>query len=452
MSSRTRPRIADRPPPGPFRSTFWRSPLRGPWLTSLLGLILLVGIGALFVTGLISYAAYNPDIAHGMNNHTPHDGLLGLVAFGWPTHPAWLYRLTQGVHVVGGLALVPVLLAKLWSVIPKLFAWPLARSLAQLLERASLLLLVGGGLFEFVTGILNIQYWYVFPGSFYTAHFYGAWIFIGAFVVHVAFRLPRIGRTMRSRSFRAMLASPVPGTRPAPADADESADTKPTDAAARGEATELIATAPAEATISRRGLLGLVLGSSGLIALLSAGQTIGGPMRRIALLSTRGGPGGGGPDGDGSTDFAVNKTAAMRGVGQSRTGDAWRLELRGTRTIRMSRADLLAMPQHTQRLPIACVEGWSTTQVWTGVRLADLAAMAGMANPGTALVESLQQTGSFGSAALRGNQVLDRRSLLALSVNGAALSLNHGYPARVIVPNNPGVHQTKWVSKMTFRS
>ena len=90
--------------------------------------------------------------------------------------------------------LVPVLLAKLWSVIPKLFTLPPARSVGHALERLSLLLLVGGALFEFVTGMLNIQLDYVFPGSFYPLHFYGAWVFIGAFVVHVVLRLPRTVR------------------------------------------------------------------------------------------------------------------------------------------------------------------------------------------------------------------------------------------------------------------
>ena len=33
-------------PPGPFRRSFWRSPVRGPWLTSVLGLVLLAGIPA----------------------------------------------------------------------------------------------------------------------------------------------------------------------------------------------------------------------------------------------------------------------------------------------------------------------------------------------------------------------------------------------------------------------
>jgi DMSO/TMAO reductase YedYZ molybdopterin-dependent catalytic subunit len=47
---------------------------------------------------------------------------------------------------------------------------------------------------------------------------------------------------------------------------------------------------------------------------------------------------------------------------------------------------------------------------------------------------------------------MDPDSLLALRVNGADLSLDHGYPARVIVPAAPGVHNTKWVTSLTFTS
>jgi len=61
--SRLRRTVEDNPPPGPFRPGFWRSPLRGPWLTAVLGSILLVGVTILFVTGLLSYAAYNPELA-----------------------------------------------------------------------------------------------------------------------------------------------------------------------------------------------------------------------------------------------------------------------------------------------------------------------------------------------------------------------------------------------------
>ena len=43
-------------------------------------------------------------------------------------------------------------------------------------------------------------------------------------------------------------------------------------------------------------------------------------------------------------------------------------------------------------------------------------------------------------------------SLLAFRVNGAELSLNHGYPARVILPNVPGNFNTKWVGELRFEA
>ena len=45
MRSRPKLRLKSRlasPPPGPFHRSFWRSPVRGPWLTSMFGLVLLV--------------------------------------------------------------------------------------------------------------------------------------------------------------------------------------------------------------------------------------------------------------------------------------------------------------------------------------------------------------------------------------------------------------------------
>jgi DMSO/TMAO reductase YedYZ molybdopterin-dependent catalytic subunit len=53
-------------------------------------------------------------------------------------------------------------------------------------------------------------------------------------------------------------------------------------------------------------------------------------------------------------------------------------------------------------------------------------------------------------ATLSRDQFRDPRSLLALEVNGRDLSMDHGYPARIIVPALPGVHNTKWVSTLRF--
>ncbi len=423
-------RIAEHPPPGPFRRSFWRSPLRGPWLTAVLGLTLLFGITVVFVTGLLDYAAYNPRFGGAGNQETPGAGLLGFYLFNWPTHPYWLFRLTQGVHVTLGLVLVPVLLAKLWSVIPKLFDWPPVRSPAQLLERISLLLLVGGAGFEFVTGILNIQLFYVFPGSFYTLHLYGAWVFMAAFAVHVALKLPRMIAGLRSRRLREVLRTDTAGTEPEPVDPHGLAPTH-----------------PAAPTISRRGALGLVGAGSLTLLVLAAGQSLGGVLRRTALLAPHGQEPGRGPNG-----FQVNKSARSVGVRPEQTGAAWRLELIGGGTpLQLSRADLLAMPQHRAHLPIACVEGWSTdNQGWTGVQMAELARLAGVAHPASVVVHSLDR-GPFGTVTLAGSQAMDPDTVVALRVNGADLSLDHGFPARVIGPDFPGVHCTKWVTRLTFR-
>ncbi len=405
-----------RDPRLPTSPGFWRSPLRGPWFTSVLGLVLLAGITVLFVTGLLSYAAYNPDLSP-VNDKTPDKGILGFYLFAWPTDPHWLYRLNQGVHVTLGITLIPVLLAKLWSVVPRLFALPPARSLAHALERISLLLLVGGGLFEFVTGVLNVQLDYVFPGSFYPLHFYGAWVFFAAFVAHALLKTPTALRSVRRL---------------------------------REEKSDLVSPRPAEPTVSRRGALWFVGGGSLLLFVTTVGQNFGGPLRRTALLA----PHGGGEPGSGPNGFQINKTAAYAGIDSAEAAeDAWRLVVTGrTGTVRLSRARLAELPLHSSALPIACVEGWSTPdQWWRGVRLRDLAALVGYEDdPPDVFVESLQRHGAFRKAALRANQVADPRSLLALYVNGEDLSPDHGHPARIIVPAAPGVLNTKWVARMTF--
>ena len=389
----------------------------------MFGFILLIGLPVVTLTGLLSYLAYQPQFAGNAFPAQVHG--LQLPHFAWPTHPAWLYRLNQGTHVALGLALVPIVLAKLWSVIPKLFAWPPALSLGHLIERLSLALLVGSILFELVTGVLNTQYDYVFGFDFYTAHYYGAWVFIAAFLAHVFLKFPTMRRSLKQRRLRDELTTPLARTQPEPPDS-----------------YGLVAVEPASPTISRRGLLALVGGSSVLITAVSLGETVG--PRPLALLSARGQS-----YGDGPTDFQVNRTAQTAGITPAATGPDYRLVLKGAREVSLTREQLLALPQHTARLPIACVEGWSTTQTWTGVRLRDLATLAG-GEFDAAEVLSLEPRGAFARAVLNHGQVMTGDALLALKVNGVDLSADHGYPARVIVPAMPGVHNTKWVRQITL--
>ncbi len=418
----------DRPPPGPFRGGFWRSPLRGPWLTSALGFALLVAIPVVAITGFLSNDAYDPSL--GGNSVGRQLGPLDFYLFRWPTHPSWLYAFTQGVHVTLGLAAFPILLAKLWSVIPRLFEWPPVRSPAHALERVSLAFLVGGALFEFATGILDIQYAYLFKFFFTNAHYYGAWVFTAAFAFHVSIKFATMRSALAARRGLRPLMDDLAHTRAEP----------------RGEPpSDLIPVAPAPASMSRRALLGTVGVGSLFLFVQGLGDSLGGPLRALSVLGPRD-RFGAGPNG-----FSVNRTALAAEISPRDVGATWRLQLSSPgRRASVSRGQLLAMPQYTYDLPIACVEGWSTTQRWTGVRIRDLAGLLGVRDARTATVTSLELDGVFSAATLAANELADERTLLALRVNGVELSLDHGYPARLIGPGLPGVHCTKWVSKLAF--
>lgn len=410
------------PPPGPFRPGFWRSPLRGPWLTTVLGSLLLAGVTIVAVTGFLSHAAYMPSL--GRNAIVPVDRDLPLT-FGWPASPRWLYAFTQGLHVNAGLVAIPLLLAKLWSVIPRLFAWPPVRSAAQAIERAAIALLVGSALFELATGVVNMQSWYPFSFNFVVAHYYGAVVFVASLVLHVVVKLPVMRRAWRDqRGLAPLRARTLAATVPEPRDPDG-----------------LVAADPAAPTITRRGLLGLVGAGSATLLVANAGESIGGPLRRTALLAPRRGSG-----------FPVNKTARAARITPAMVGAGWRLRLVGAggHEQQLSRDALLALPLRAATLPIACVEGWSTTQRWEGVPLAALAERVGARDAASLLVVSLQPAGVLRQATLTGTQFRAEDALLALRVNGADLSLDHGFPARIIVPALPGVHNTKWVSDLRW--
>ena len=155
------------------------APAHDERVTSKIGLALAVTFTTCFVTGLISH----------LIQHPPE-------WFFWPSRPVWLYRVTQGLHVISGVASIPLLLAKLWSVYPKLFGRPLVRSLPHALERLSILVLSGAAFFELTTGLLNVAQNYPWGFYFPQVHYAVAWLAIGSILVHVAVKLPVIRRAL----------------------------------------------------------------------------------------------------------------------------------------------------------------------------------------------------------------------------------------------------------------
>jgi DMSO/TMAO reductase YedYZ molybdopterin-dependent catalytic subunit len=186
-------------------------------------------------------------------------------------------------------------------------------------------------------------------------------------------------------------------------------------------------------------------GASLTIFAVQVGESIGGPLRSLALLAPRGRVFGTGPN-----DFPVTHTAALAQITSAMTGADWRLTVVGARTISLTRQQLLALAQSTRTLTITCTDGWSTTQRWTGVHLAALARLVDA--PEGAILRAVSVESGHSPPALSPSLYGDVRSLLALRVNGVDISLDHGYPARVILPNVPGTLNTKWVRELRFEA
>ena len=110
----------------------------------------------------------------------------------FPTSPVWVYAATQGIHVTAGIAAIPLLAAKLWSVYPELLRWPPLKSVAHGLERASIALFVAASLVELAIGLLNTFQWYPWTFSFRDVHYWLAWVIIGSLAIHIAVKLPLI--------------------------------------------------------------------------------------------------------------------------------------------------------------------------------------------------------------------------------------------------------------------
>ncbi|MFZ0088913.1 MAG: molybdopterin-dependent oxidoreductase [Solirubrobacteraceae bacterium] len=408
---------------------------RDLWLTSLLGFSLLVVIPVIAITGLLSNAAYDPRLAGNVLAQGRTLGSLDFYLFTWPTHPWWLYAATQGVHVSLGLAAFPIVLAKLWSVLPGLFTSAEQPSLARVLERLGLVLLIAGILFEFFTGFFEIEYFFPFGAQLITAHYYGAWVVIATFLLHAALKLPTAKRSLELRRAVAPLRRDLVHMPPPSALLTVVAASDACCAEAPGAA----------APISRATVLATAAAGSLILLVQGVAPVIGEPVRRLALLGPRGNETGPGPN-----DFEVNGTAAAAGLTTKQLGPGWRLHLAGDDGVSrdLSRQQLRRLPQHSYSLPIACREGWSTTQHWTGVRLRDLAAVVGTDGSSDLNMQSLDGA----TASLASNQVADERSLLALRVNGVDLSPDHGFPARVIVPAATGVNRLKWIDSLQLGS
>jgi len=128
----------------------------------------------------------------------------------------------------------------------------------------------------------------------------------------------------------------------------------------------------------------------------------------------------------------------------------WRLEVGGMvrKPLSLSLADLASLPRTGYRLDHFCVEGWTAVATRTGVRLADLAKLAGV-QPGARYVD-FQSFDSDYHESWDIESAMHPQTLIVYAQDGHYLNSAWGAPARVYSPVKIGYKNTKYLTKIVF--
>ena len=128
----------------------------------------------------------------------------------------------------------------------------------------------------------------------------------------------------------------------------------------------------------------------------------------------------------------------------------WALEVSGAvRTpLRLTLEQLVALPRITQKVDHFCVEGWNARAEWTGVRVSDLARLAGVTPDAhyvdfTSFDKDYHESWDMESA-------MHPQTLVAYGMDQHMLGPQHGAPARVHSPIKLGYKNTKYLTKVVF--
>jgi DMSO/TMAO reductase YedYZ molybdopterin-dependent catalytic subunit len=128
----------------------------------------------------------------------------------------------------------------------------------------------------------------------------------------------------------------------------------------------------------------------------------------------------------------------------------WALEVSGAvaRPLRLTLEDLAKLPHLTQRINHYCVEGWTASTRLTGVRVSELARLAGI-RPDAQYVD-FQSFDSGYHESWDLESAMHPQTLVAFAREGRFLDPWYGAPARVHSPVKLGYKNTKYLTKVVF--
>ncbi len=142
-------------------------------------------------------------------------------------------------------------------------------------------------------------------------------------------------------------------------------------------------------------------------------------------------------------DFSENSIKGPQKVGIP----SYRMEITGLvkTPLSLTYDQVLDRQKYSKVVTLHCVEGWSATILWEGVKVTDLLAQAGF-DPTAALVIFTAHDGYTTSLPLK--YLADREILLAHRMNDAAMLPERGFPFALVAEDTWGYKWIKWVTKM----
>ncbi len=234
--------------------------------------------------------------------------------------------------------------------------------------------------------------------------------------------------------------------------------------------------APTETTLSRRSVIEWL----GKATVLGIGGSIGGSIGGGALISCvdpdsdllgdtdeiyNGNTLGTGPDA--STDACDDGVSNVFGPGEGHSTlddfvvftvdeqnlqqliETWTLRVDGLveYPIELTFKELLALTRQDQTTDFHCVTGWSVEDVpWNGVHLSQLFDVVKPTDQATHV--TFHTVGDIYNESLPLDVALEPFTLLGYGVNCSTLPLDHGFPARLVVPRLYGYKNAKYVYRI----
>ncbi|MBV9249556.1 MAG: molybdopterin-dependent oxidoreductase, partial [Acetobacteraceae bacterium] len=164
-----------------------------------------------------------------------------------------------------------------------------------------------------------------------------------------------------------------------------------------------------------------------------------------------------------SRDFRANGTTDPDNIEYRRLATSgfadWRLQVDGLveQPVRLSLADVRALPSRTQITRHDCVEGWSCIGKWQGVRMMSLLQIVRPRRAARYLVfhcaDTLEQTLDDSGRYYESIDLIDAahpQTILAYAMNDAPLPVSHGAPLRLRLERQLGYKMAKYIMRIEF--